>query len=83
MLVVQSPVVVPEHFAGVAEHQEVGVFITVTHVLLRRLVVGVFLGGSATKHLPGKLVKTKYDEVQGPPEAVVMLLESRRLAGAP
>lgn len=53
MFVVKSPFVVWKQFAGIAEHQEVGVFITVTHVLLLHwFVVVVLLCRSATMHLP-------------------------------
>lgn len=46
--VVKSLFVVSEQFAGIAEDQEVGVFITVANILLHLLVF--FLCGSATKH---------------------------------
>lgn len=55
MLVVKSPFVISKHFAGISEHQEVGVFITVTDVLLHGLL---FLYCSATIHGEANILHT-------------------------
>lgn len=51
LLVVKSLFVVLEHFAGIAEHQEVGVFITVADILHRLAAVLLLFCRSATIHL--------------------------------